>query len=205
MQVNNIDFKNSSHIKETPNISSASNMKSYARFDSESGTYKHNKKFTRHTRDGSIFDNDNVPVKEVYAKDYCNSHHDPVIANLKSFYEPNNEQDQVVIEYENIEDNSNMVSPIEIQPSVRLDESYSKSKNSDNDLESEMSSDIKNDSMVELFDQNHWKNFNVKALKISSSKLEMNDLPKTSPSLSEANKFKTFNESKTSKNTIIEK
>ena len=33
----------------------------------------------------------------------------------------------------------------------------------------------------------------------------MNDLPKTSPSLIEANKFKTFNESKTSKNTIIER
>ena len=166
MQVNNIDFKNSSHIKETPNISSASNMKSYARFDSESGTYKHNKKFTRHTRDGSIFDNDNVPVKEVCAKDYRNSHHDPVIANLKSFYEPNNEQDQVVIEYENIETNSDMVSPIEIQPSVRLDESYSKSGKSewsDSNADSEMSSDIKNDSMVQLFDQNH--NFNVKALK----------------------------------------
>lgn len=78
-----IDFQNLSHLKDTPNISNASNLKSYGRYDSESNKIN-GKKFTRHTRGNSIFDSEGIPVKEVCIYDY-NEIEEDRIKNLKSF------------------------------------------------------------------------------------------------------------------------
>lgn len=78
-----IDFQNSSHLKETPNISNASNMKSYGWNESE--THKSfGRKFTKHTRGGSIVDSDYIPVKEVCVYEISDYDSDR-INNLKSF------------------------------------------------------------------------------------------------------------------------
>lgn len=197
-----LDFKNLSHCKDTPNISSASNIKSYARYDSETGTNRESKKFTRHTRGNSIFDTDYVPVKEVCVYDY--NYDDPMITNLKSFYEPaQTDKDQVVIEYEDADEDLE-TSPMELQPSIRLEKSKTKNESPEDKDDSDMSSDIRNDSMIAMFDEG--QNYYVqKYMNRPHSKIDTHDLPKTSPSMIELNKFKTFYDYKTNKNTMIEK
>jgi len=86
----NIDFRELSNLRGTPNISNASNMKSYGKYDSESNGKC--RKFTRHTREGSIFDTENIPVKEVCMYKIRDMDSDK-INTLKSFYEPNNNDD----------------------------------------------------------------------------------------------------------------
>ena len=80
-----IDFIDASQIKETPNISNASNFKSYGNNENDSG--KHWKKFIRHIRTGSDQINAPIPVKEVCINEYYNNYNDR-ISNLKNLWEP---------------------------------------------------------------------------------------------------------------------
>jgi hypothetical protein len=78
-----IDFHNFSHLKETPNISNASNIKSYGWNESDTHL-SYARKFTKHTRGGSIQDSDKVPVKEVNVYEISDFGSER-INNLKSF------------------------------------------------------------------------------------------------------------------------
>jgi hypothetical protein len=182
---------NFSYSKETPNISCASNLKSYGKYDSTS-RWK-GRKFIRHTREGSLADSEGIPVKEVNVYDM--SEYDSArISNLKSFWEPKHNSDDVVVEYENVEGTHLEMSPIELQPSIRHDQSQDKSESlEDNeDNMSEMSSDIKDSSMMDIFKGSIFHDKDAVRQK-QLSILEI-DATKSNPSIVETSKLKSFKE-----------
>ena len=191
----NIDFIDSSHIKETPNISNASNFKTYGDWE----LIKNNgKQFTRFVQSDSDQNISQVPVKEVWIDEYYNAHNER-INYLKELREPvSHDEVQVILEYEIVNDSNLEVSAIELKPSVKLDNSE---EQEDNDS-SEMSSDIRNDSMFELFNKSSSNNTN-KCLERPISNLELNPHQKYNEAMIEIDNFGTFNDIKVHKTTFI--
>lgn len=139
-----------------------------------------------------------VPVKEVSINEFYNAN-DERVNKLTDFKEPvSHDEVQVVLEYE-ITNESNMeVSAIELKPSVKLDNS----EDSDDNGTSEMSSDIRNDSMFDLFNKSSSNNTN-KCLERPVSNFALNPYQKYNQAMLDIDTYNALDDITIHKTTFI--